>query len=165
MQRSAAVRQRAPDAEDKEEALGDSGRRAAYSIVTHIESLREEVADLQGFVLAQEHQFLVEVYGDHLHHNDVTHLDEVVDEDAMCQWHWRTMATQLAIWYTTLPRAIVRRLTLCLVEEWKGDCKMRCNSERPLVFVHIIFTKNPGMRQAKEIRARIYRRLDLFFDS
>ena len=48
-------------------ALGGGGGCAAYAVGLHREFLREEGADLQGFVPDQDHQLLVEVYGDKLH--------------------------------------------------------------------------------------------------
>ena len=36
------------------------------------------------------------------------------------------------------------------------------NSEKPLVFAHVILTKTLGIRWAREIRARITRRIDLW---
>ena len=36
------------------------------------------------------------------------------------------------------------------------------NSERPLFFAHAVLTKTLGARKAREIRARINRRLDLW---
>ena len=37
-----------------------------------------------------------------------------------------------------------------------------CNSERPLVFAHIVLTKTLGIHWAREIRARITGRMDLW---
>ena len=39
---------------------------------------------------------------------------------------------------------------------------MSWNSERPLVFAHVVLTKTLGIRRAREIRARITRRIDLW---
>ena len=36
------------------------------------------------------------------------------------------------------------------------------NSERPLVFSHVVLTKTLGVRQSREIRARIMRHMDLW---
>ena len=63
--------------------LPHGGGRAAYAEGPPHESLREEGADLQGFVPAHAHQFLVEVYGHHLHPNNGTNLDGGVVDDAI----------------------------------------------------------------------------------
>ena len=36
------------------------------------------------------------------------------------------------------------------------------NSEKPLVFAHVVLTKTLGIRWAREIRSRITRRMDLW---
>ena len=46
--------------------------------------------------------------------------------------------------------------------EWRGVLGISWNSERTLVFSHIILTKMLGVRRAKEIQARITRRMDLW---
>ena len=55
-----------------------------------------------------------------------------------------------------------RRFTAILSAEWRGVLSRSWNSERPLVFTHIVLTKTLGVRQAREIRARITRRMDLW---
>ena len=36
------------------------------------------------------------------------------------------------------------------------------NSERPLIFAHVVLTKTLGVRRVQEIRARITRRMDFW---
>ena len=94
MQRGAAGSQRAPCAEDEEEATGAGGRQEAQAAVLPNESPREEGDDLQGFVPDQAYQLLVEVYGDHLEHNDGTHLHGGVVDDALWQRCWKRLVSQ-----------------------------------------------------------------------
>ena len=49
-----------------------------------------------------------------------------------------------------------------LAAEWRGVISRSWNSERPLVFAHVVLTKTLGVRRAQEIRARITRRMDLW---
>ena len=49
-----------------------------------------------------------------------------------------------------------------LAAEWREVLKKSWNSERPLVFAHVVLTKTLGVRRAREIRARITRRMDLW---
>ena len=56
--------------------------------------LREGGADLQGFVLAHANQLLVEVYDDHLLHNDGTHLDREVAENTIWQRLWQSLVAR-----------------------------------------------------------------------
>ena len=55
-----------------------------------------------------------------------------------------------------------RRFTAILAAEWRGVLSQSWNSGRPLVFAHVILTKTLGVCQAREIRARITRRMDLW---
>ena len=49
-----------------------------------------------------------------------------------------------------------------LVAEWRGVLGRSWNSERPLVFDHIFLTKSSGVCRAKDIQARINRRMELW---
>ena len=71
-------------------------------------------------------------------------------------------ADQSASWYATPSGAVGRRFTAILGAEWREVLTRSWNSKRPLVFAHIVFTKRLGVRQAREIRARITRRMDLW---
>ena len=64
--------------------------------------------------------------------------------------------------YATPSGAVGRCFTAILAAEWRGFIGRSWNSERPLVFAHIILTKTLGVRQAREIRARITRYMDLW---
>ena len=45
---------------------------------------------------------------------------------------------------------------------WRGVLNRSWNSERPLVFAHVVLTKTLGVRRAREIWGRITRRMDLW---
>ena len=122
----------------------------------------EENADLSYFTPERAHMMLRGVYGYYLHHNDGLHLDGGVADDAILQRHWRRIYTQSAIWYAMPSGAVGHRLTAILAAEWWGFLGRSLNSERPLVFAHVVLTKALGVRRAKEIRARITRRMDLW---
>ena len=55
-----------------------------------------------------------------------------------------------------------RRSTAILAAEWRGVLSRSWNSERPLVFAHVFLTKTLGVHWAREIQARITRRIDLW---
>ena len=55
-----------------------------------------------------------------------------------------------------------RRFTEILAEEWRGVLDRSWNSERPLVFAHVVLTKMLGVRRASEIWARPTQRTDLW---
>jgi hypothetical protein len=54
------------------------------------ESLRPKTirADLPGIVLTYTDKEMDKVFRDHIHHNDGTHLDRGVGDDAIWQKHW-----------------------------------------------------------------------------
>ena len=55
-----------------------------------------------------------------------------------------------------------RRFTAILAAEWRGVLNRSWNSERPLVFSHVVLTKTLGIRRSRKIRARITRCMDLW---
>ena len=106
--------------------------------------------------------FLQGVYGDFPHHNDGSHLDGGIADETAWQHRWRRLAAQSASWYATPSGEVGRRFTAILSVEWRGVLNRSWNSERPLVFAHVVLTKALGVRRAWEIRARITRRMDLW---
>ena len=65
-------------------------------------------------------------------------------------------------WYATPSGAVGRHFTAILAAEWRGLLARSWNSERPLVFAHAVLAKTLDICQAREIRARITRRMDLW---
>ena len=122
----------------------------------------EENADLPEFTPERTHLLLQEVYGDFMYHNDGSHWDGGVADDAIWQicWHW--LAVQSAIWYATPSGEVGCRFTEILAVEWRGVLGRIWNSDRPLVFSHVVLTKTLGVRKAKETRIRITRQMDLW---
>ena len=69
---------------------------------------------------------------------------------------------QSASWYATPSGAVGRRFTAILAAEWRGVISWSWNSERTLIFAHVVLTKTLGVRRARDIRARITRRMELW---
>ena len=84
---------------------------AVYAAGPHHESLREGGYHFQGFVPAQSHHFLVEVYSDHLHHNNGMHLDGGIADDAIWKRRWKRLFTQSDSWYIMPTGAVGRMFT------------------------------------------------------
>ena len=118
----------------------------------------EENADLPDFIPECAYLLLEEVYGE----NAGSHLDREVANKAIWQRCWRRLATQLARWYATPSGAVGHRFTEILAAEWWGVLGRSWNTERPLVFAHIVLTKTLGVRRAKDIHGKITRRMDLW---
>ena len=121
----------------------------------------EENTDLPGFHPERAHPLLQGVYGDFPHHHYGLHLDGGIADNAAWQRRWLRLAAQSASWYTTPSGAVGRRFTAILATEWRGVISRSWNSERPLVFAHVVLMKTLGVRRDREIRARITRRMDL----
>ena len=68
----------------------------------------------------------------------------------------------MASWYATPSGAVGRRFAAILAAEWWVLLGRSWNSERPLVFSHVVIIKVLGIRRAKDIRSRITSRMDLW---
>ena len=122
----------------------------------------EKNTDLTFFTRERAHLLLQGFYGDFLHHNNGLHLYRGVTDDAIWKCCWRRLAAQLSSRYATPSGAVGRRFTAILAEELQGLLRSSWNSERPLVFTHVVLTNTLGVRRAKEIRAWITRRMELW---
>ena len=60
------------------------------------------------------------------------------------------------------PDEVGHRFTVVLAADWRGVINCKWNSERPLVFSHVVLKRTLGASKAREIRTRIDRRLDLW---
>ena len=108
----------------------------------------EENADLPGFTPERAHLLLQGVYEDFLYHKDGLHLEGRVTDNAIWQRHWLRLADQSASSYATSFRAVGRRFTEILAAEWRGVLYRSWNSERPLVFAHVVLTNTMGVRRS-----------------
>ena len=122
----------------------------------------EENSDLLIFHPERVHLLLQGVYGYFLHHNDGSHLDGGLADTAAWQRRWRRLAVKSTSWYATPSGAVGHRFMAILAAEWRGVLSRSWNSERPLVFAHVVLTKTLGVRRAQEIRSSITRRMDLW---
>ena len=122
----------------------------------------EENAYLLGFTLDRVHLLLQEFYGDFPHHNDGSHLDGEVVDNANWQRCWRGLVAQSTSWYS-MPFGVVGRcFTAILTAEWWWVLIRSWNSKRTLLFSDIVITKTLGVRSAREIQTRITRQMDLW---
>ena len=121
----------------------------------------EENADLPGYTHERAYLVLQGFYGDFPHHKDRSHLDRGITYYAAWQRRWRRLAVQSVSWYATPSGAVGRRFTAILTAEWRGIISLSWNSERPLVFAHVVLTKTLGVHRSWEIWARITKRMEL----
>ena len=73
--------------------------------------------DLPDFTPERAHLSLWEFYGDFPHHNDGSHLNGGVADDAIWQHRWLRLAYQSAIWYATPAGVVGPRFTAILAVE------------------------------------------------
>ena len=122
----------------------------------------EENADILEFRPECAHLLLQGVYGEFPHHNDGAKLDRGIMDNAVWQRRWRRIAAQSESWYVTPKGAVGSRFTEILAAEWRGVLGRSWNSEKPLVFAHVVLTKTLRVRRAQDIWYRITRRMDLW---
>ena len=101
----------------------------------------EKNAELPGFTPECAHLLLQRVYGDFPHHNDGSDLDRGIADNAAWQHQWRRLDAQSVSWYATSSGAVGRRFTAIIAAEWRGVLAQSWNTERPLVFAHVVLTK------------------------
>ena len=87
----------------------------------------EKNADLPDFTPERAHLLLREVYGDFPHHNDGSHLDGGVTDNAIWERPWRRLSAQSASWYSTPTGAVGHRFTAILAVEWQGVIEQSWN--------------------------------------
>ena len=81
-------------------------------------SLPEENANLPKFTPERAHLLLQGVYGELPHHNDGSHLDGRVADNAIWKHRWRRLDMQSASWYATPSGSVGSRFTSILAAEW-----------------------------------------------
>ena len=122
---------------------------------------QEENAELPNFTPKSAHILLRGVYGGYPHHNDGSHMDGGITDNAIWQRCWRRLAAQLDSWYSTPSGAVGHRFTAILAAKCRGVLRRNLNFERPCVFAHTVLIKMIGVRRTREIQARITIRMDL----
>ena len=122
----------------------------------------EADADLPDAVLVEADRLLDAVYGDHPHQNDGTHLTGGVAFDKLWQGHFNRLAVLPQSHYSLPNGKVGKRFIRILSEEFAGIEAREWNSERPLVYVMVILQKDDGVRRAKDIRARLLQRMNLW---
>ena len=82
--------------EDEEDRDTKMGAPVEFRCVGGDATPQEENTDLLGFTPERAHLLLQGVYGDFPHHNDGSHLDGGIADDAAWQRCWHRLAAQSA---------------------------------------------------------------------
>lgn len=120
----------------------------------------DSAADTAGYIPMEADQLLHEVYGDYVHGNMGQHLDGGIVVDKAWQAYWRQLVAHRLTLYNVPNGKVGRRFVLTLCNLFKGVRERKWNSERPLVFVAVVLQTSPQARKAKEIRERIWKRME-----
>jgi hypothetical protein len=124
--------------------------------------LTEDGADLPGYELTAADQKLDEVYGDHVHDNDATHLDGgIPDDPQMQQWYLEVTGCPLSEY--TLPKGGVgRRFLAIFVQLWYDVIDRKCNSEKPFLFQAVVMQRAPTVKGFSAVRKRLTQRMNMW---
>jgi hypothetical protein len=124
--------------------------------------ITEAHADLPGYEQTRCNALLDSVYGDHVHANDGTHMKGGFQDDGVWQQYWKRMVQITPRRYMVPKGKVGQRFLTILTNEFRSVRMRLSNSEKPLVFVAVILEKAPGVKSAKDIRARLTTRMDLW---
>jgi hypothetical protein len=119
-------------------------------------------ADRPGYVLTPADILLDNVFGDHVHANDGTHLSGGVNDDTTWQKYWKSLVAFSPARYDAPKGRTGKRFISMLADEFQGVVDRHWNSERPIVFAAVILQKQTGVVRAKDIRARLMSRMDIW---
>ena len=124
----------------------------------------EDVANLPGHTLTACEQKLCLVYGDHIHRNNGTHLTGGIADNALWQTICHRISNLIPMLYDAPNVKAGRRFVTLLTEELRGSRERCWNSKIPMVFKGTVLAKIPGVKNSKDIRARLLRRMDHWTD-
>ena len=113
----------------------------------------EEGADLEGFIPSEADCRLIQVYVNHVHHNDGRHIDRVISDNNILQVRWRILFRQTGLKYRAPQGTVGQRFMKCLLEEFRGARKKLWSEELLMVFMGMILQKTPRARKANNISA------------
>eukprot|EP00978_Attheya_sp_CCMP212_P027128 scaffold90475_cov53-Attheya_sp.AAC.1 len=95
------------------------------------------------------------VYGNFVHQNDGTHLDEGIEDDKIWQERWKKLAALPTKRYDAPGGAVGCQFVEGLADELEGIRKRKWNSEQFLVFQMVILQRTTNVVGAKYIRKSI----------
>ena len=124
----------------------------------------EAGVEIPGHTLTVSDRKLRSVYGYHIHCNDDTSSPWRVADYSIWHTQWRLVSNLTTRFYDTPKGKADRRFFTLLTEELRGAQERRWNSKRPMVFIGTVLAKIPGVKNSKDIRARLLSRMDHWKD-
>ena len=116
--------------------------------------------DEPGYTPTPDDLRLQEVYGDWVHANPGTHMEEGIRNDSGCKAWWHDLAVMPSRRYDALSGRVGRRFVGTLGAELKGVRDRLWNLERFIVFQTVILQQAQHVTASQAIRRRIEKRLD-----
>jgi hypothetical protein len=119
------------------------------------------IGDLPGDVLTDVDRMMDRVYGEHVHHNDGTHLGGGVSNDTSWQDYWKRLIVFPGQTYNLPKVKVGKRFLFTLASILDGLITRKWNSEVFLVFCMVVLQRGDAtIRSARAIRDRLTWRLD-----
>lgn len=120
----------------------------------------ECISDLPGTTYTRVDQMMDEIYGDHVHQNDGTHLDGGITDDATWQSYWRQLVVFPSHAYDVPNKSTGRRFVDMVANLLRGIKRRKWNSERLIVFIMVVLQRERGVTSTGAIRKRIETRME-----
>jgi hypothetical protein len=119
-------------------------------------------SDLPNHQLTEADLQFEEVYGDHVHDNDGTHLDGGIADDALWQGYWWQLVEHLSHLFDIPNDTLGKRIIELTAEGMEGLQKRKWNSERLLVFNQVMLQRTQNVKRAKDVKRLLTHRMDLW---
>jgi hypothetical protein len=119
-----------------------------------------ESGDFPGAKLSEADRMLDKVYGDHVHQNPGQHLSDGVPDDHKWQDYWRRLVVYPCQSYDVPKGPVGKRFIEMVSDSLEAILARKWNAEKFIVFSLVILQRSRNVRQSKDIRARISRRMD-----
>ena len=103
---------------------------------------------------------LDEVYGDHIHQNDGTHLTGGISDDPQWQEYWRRLVVFPSKAYDVPSGAAGKRFVRMVASLLNGVKSRKWNAEKFIVFQMVVLQRTRDVKRSRDIRRRITRRMD-----
>lgn len=137
--------------ENQRENAGQESEHFCYEIVPTLLPLSfDQNADVHGFIEKEALRRLREVYGDHVHDNDGTHLhgNLLPGEDEKWQRWWKDLVSSPLSSYALPKGHTGKRFLQILIKEFRNvRVEHITNSERIIVYMNVVLEHCPTVKK------------------
>jgi hypothetical protein len=121
---------------------------------------RLEKSDLHNAVISDADLLMDKVYGDHVHQNPGQHLHGSIEDDACWQNQWRRLVVYPAHTYNVPSGVAGCHFIEKLAELLEGIQNRKWHTERFIIFSMVVLQWRREVKQARDIKNEISRRID-----